>query len=566
MNGWSLSEWWRGSSLRVRLAYALALALLPVLLLSMGQSALTFRQTVRTQRSELITAAKRGAETVRFRMEAGEALVQSLAPSDVGPRCAVRLAEIRARSPSFANLIRFDAQGQVACAAAPTPSDPNRASRSWFQSLASGSETVIASDEGVRYARDPSLLASARSTDADGKFTGVVTAVMTLSSLRPGNDDPALPPKSQVALIDGAGHILSSTDLAGFPAHIAPPQTGTKDGASTLWFAKDRRGKDRAFTAAPLVGDQVWVLLSAPSEGVVSWAWLNPVSALLLPLLAFGMCLAAVWFVADREVVSWIAYLRRIAGLYARGRFSVHPLRAMVASPEIRELAESLDGMATAIASRDALVRDTLAHKDAMMREIHHRVKNNLQVISSLLNMQQRALTDESAKAAISDTRQRITALALIYRALYQGPDLRRVDFGEFLDELTGQLVADWGRGSAIRTDLRLDPLAIDPDRLAPLALFAVEAITNARKHGLGEGGLLKVAFTVVGREATLQISDSGSGRAPSEVSDQRTGVGRTLMTAFARQLKGEVTVSPNDDGGLSVTLVFPTPEYAEEA
>ena len=81
------------------------------------------------------------------------------------------------------------------------------------------------------------------------------------------------------------------------------------------------------------------------------------------------------------------------------------------------------------------------------MREIHHRVKNNLQVISSLLNMQQRALTDEAARAAISDTRQRITALALIYRALYQGPDLRRVDFGEFLDELTGQLVADWGRG-----------------------------------------------------------------------------------------------------------------------
>src|SRR5471030_3314586 len=92
--------------------------------------------------------------------------------------------------------------------------------------------------------------------------------------------------------------------------------------------------------------------------------------------------------------------------------------------------------MAKTIAARDADLKEALAHKDALMREIHHRVKNNLQIISSLLNMQQRALVDPAARAAISDTRQRITALALIYRALYQSPDLRRVDLREFLEEL----------------------------------------------------------------------------------------------------------------------------------
>ena len=103
-------------------------------------------------------------------------------------------------------------------------------------------------------------------------------------------------------------------------------------------------------------------------------------------------------------------------------------------------------------------LRDNLAQKDALMREIHHRVKNNLQVISSLLNMQQRALSDPAARAAMSDTSQRITALALIYRAAYQGPDLKRVDLRAFLEELTAQLIAaDALHGGAIETELRVD-------------------------------------------------------------------------------------------------------------
>ena len=199
------------------------------------------------------------------------------------------------------------------------------------------------------------------------------------------------------------------------------------------------------------------------------------------------------------------------------------------------------------------------------MREIHHRVKNNLQVISSLLNIQQRTLTDPAARAAINDTRQRISALALIYRVLYQGPDLHRVDLSEFLDELIGQIVSDSG-STRIQTDIRLDPLIIDPDRLAPLSLFAVEAITNARKHGLADGGVLTVTLSALGDEARLEISDSGGAGGVPDTEAIAGGVGRTLMTAFVRQLKGEVALSPNASGGLTTTLMFPTPKVSEEA
>ncbi len=555
---------WSRTTFRVRVGLALALALAPVLLLSLGQSALTFQNQARDQRAELVSAARRGAEVVRTRMEAGQVLLQSLAPGDTGGQCVARLAAIKARVPDFANLIRFDASGRVVCSAAPLSDDPDRANRPWFRALSAGEQSVIAGDPEHRYAAKPALLASARLADENGTYTGALTAVMTLASLRPESVDSTLPPKSHIAIVDVQGDYLSSTDRLAFPSAQRAPVGHLIDRSRAPWFQVDGRGDRRVFTAAPLVGDEVWVVISAPTQGVVAWAWLNPISALVLPLLAFVLAVGVVWSVADRGIVRWIAYLRRIASLYARGRFGVHPVRASQAPPEIRDLAETLDSMATAIATRDALVQETLAQKDAMMREIHHRVKNNLQVISSLLNMQQRGLTDPAARAAIQDTRQRISALALIYRALYQGPDLRLVDLGEFLDELIGQIIADAAPGARIRTELHLDPLSVDPDRLAPLALFAVEAITNARKHGLAEGGLLEVVLAVEGKSARLEISDTGLGDAAPANPQAGGGVGRTLMTAFARQLKGELSMTPNAAGGLTTRLIFPTPSPSE--
>jgi two-component sensor histidine kinase len=187
-------------------------------------------------------------------------------------------------------------------------------------------------------------------------------------------------------------------------------------------------------------------------------------------------------------------------------------------------------------------------------------VKNNLQVITSLLNMQQRALSDPAARAAMSNTRQRIGALALIYRALYQGPDLKRVDLRSFLEELIAQVLAsDAGQRPSFRTELEADDLVVDPDKLAPIALFAVEAISNAQKHAFGpQGGSLHVRFTLQGEEGVLEISDEGGRGQPPELTE---GVGRTLMTAFARQLRGRADIAPNSRGGVTARLVFPAPE-----
>jgi two-component sensor histidine kinase len=550
--------WGPLTTIRFRLGAGLALALAPVLLLGATQAMLDFHKDAEAQRVGLALAAERSAATARARMASAGVLLETLAPQAVGLDCAQRLAEITHRLDGYDNLIRFDALGRVVCAADTAPADPARRTRPWFVRLAAGERQVVQRAPPELLDHGPALFAAQRSEDRSGRFDGVEVALINLDSLRPDLNDRALPPHTEVALADGQGHFLLRTQPWAFPA---PPQgyaARARQAGSMIYYGPDDRREARINSVAPLAGD-VFVVLSAPAPGLFSWARLNPLSSLLLPLMAFSVALAAVWIVAERVVIRWLHYLQRIAAIYAKGRLTVRPLQAGRAPAEIRDLAETLETMAEAIAARDGSLRASLAEKDAMMREIHHRVKNNLQVISSLLSMQERALADQVARSAMSDTRRRISALALIYRALYQGADLKRVNLRQFLGDLMGQLVMEHqSSGHLVRTELEADELIIDPDKLAPFALFAVEAISNAQKHALAvNGGLLSVHFVVEGDRAELTIIDEGCG-APPQLAGE--GVGRTLMTAFARQLRGRMELAPNAFGGVTARLTFPTP------
>jgi two-component sensor histidine kinase len=531
---------------------------MPVLILGAAQSVVAFRRDADERRTSLIAAAERSAAVARARMQAAEVLLETLNPGAIGAQCSPRLAEAMERSRGFANLIRLDAEGRVACAAAPVGPGFRREQSEWFQSLRRGEPVAITRVDVGPYARAPAALMAVRDPAPDGGFGGALVAVMPLDALKPNLTDRTLPPGSEVALADRSGRYLLWTDRDAFAPVPVRDVAASTQGAD-VFRARDPHGTARVYAAAPLLKD-VTVVLSAPEQGLFYWAKFNPWSSLLLPIAAFCLALACVWVAADRVIVRWLAYLDRIAAIYARGRFTVRPLQAERAPPEVRALAHTLDIMAETIAGRDQALRDNLAQKDALMREIHHRVKNNLQVITSLLNMQQRALADPAARQAMSNTRQRIGALALIYRALYQGPDLKRVDLRSFLEELIAQVLSsDAGQHPAFRTELAADDLVVDPDKLAPIALFAVEAISNAQKHAFGpQGGSLHVRFTLQGEEGVLEITDEGGRGQPPELTE---GVGRTLMTAFARQLRGRADIAPNARGGVTARLVFPAPE-----
>jgi two-component sensor histidine kinase len=411
--------------------------------------------------------------------------------------------------------------------------------------------------------KSAALIVAIRLERPPGRFDGAMVALIPLSSLQADLDDPSLPEGSEAALTDADGRLLTATDIGAFTLSGNTPLTDriarARRETSGLFVADDVNGRRRVYAEAALAGRDVHALLSTPAPPLLSWVRLNPAGGLFIPLLSFVAAFLCVMLVSERIVVRWLAYLERVAAIYARGRFSVRPVQAINAPSEIRVLARTLDELAETITTRDAALMTSLAEKDALMREIHHRVKNNLQIISSLLSMQQRTLTDPASKAAVGDTRQRISALALIYRTLYQSDDLRYADARIFLTELVGQLVAgETGRGHLVTSSVEADSLVVDPDKLAPLALWLVEAVTNAQKHAFaGRGGDLKVRFRVRGDTSVLEVQDDGPG--VGEV--YRAGVGRTLMGAFAKQLRGEAEIIDGPNGGTIARMVFATPE-----
>ena len=549
--------------IRFRLGVAMAFALLPVLVLSIFQMQADFRQQSEARAQALQLAASRASAAAKARLDGAVVLLDALAPESLGPHCSPRLEALVGRLDGYQALYRISATGDVVCGSRQPPAAATPAvvrGRPWFQRARAGERTVImqAPSQG---AGGPAVVAAVRAERPMGRFDGIMAAVIPLTSLQPDVADPALPDGAEAALTDARGRILISTDPGAFALKNAPSDGRIARVLSgvALFEADIASGEHRVFSGAALAGRDIYVVLSAPAPGLWLWAALNPIGNLLLPLGAWLIAFAAVMLVSERVVVRWLHYLERIAAIYARGRFSIRPVQAVHAPTEIRVLADTLDDLAETITTRDKALLDALTEKDALMREIHHRVKNNLQIISSLLSMQQRALKDEPAKAAIGDTRQRIAALALIYRTLYQSADLRYADARVFLGDLVGQLVAGEAlRGPLVTSSVEADSLIIDPDKLAPLALWLVEAVSNAQKHAFaGRGGRLRVRFRVQGETSVLEVEDDGPGTSDNEAQ----GVGRTLMGAFAKQLRGEVELVPAPGGGTIARMIFATPE-----
>ena len=552
--------------IRFRLGVAMAGALLPILLLGAVQAQSQFRQQDLERRQDLQLAAERTAARAKARLDSAGVLLQALRPEALEIFCEPRLTALVERLEELEGLARVTATGQPACASRDLAEAPpawlsNSRSTPWFQRLRAGETTALARAPASA-GQPPGLIVALRLERPLGAFDGAMVALIPLSALQPDVADPALPEDSQAALTDAAGALLIASDREAFAVTRGQPLTGwverARESGSAVFEADTSQGH-RVFAGAALAGRDVYALLSAPSPGILSWARLNPVGLLLLPLAAWLAAFAMVMLVSERVIVRWLDYLERVAAIYARGRFTVRPVQAVNAPAEIRVLARTLDELAENITTRDTAIMASMAEKDALMREIHHRVKNNLQIISSLLSMQQRALKDEPAKAAVGDTRQRIAALALIYRTLYQSDDLRYADARVFLTELVGQLVAgESGRGHLVTSSVEADSLIVDPDKLAPLALWLVEAVSNAQKHAfVARGGDLKVRFKVEGDTSVLEVQDDGPGVNESV----RAGVGRTLMGAFAKQLRGQVEMLPAPGGGTIARMTFATPE-----
>lgn len=201
-----------------------------------------------------------------------------------------------------------------------------------------------------------------------------------------------------------------------------------------------------------------------------------------------------------------------------------------------------------------------LDQRDLLLREVYHRVKNNLQIIDSLLLMQSRRLGDPRAREALSALRSRVYALGLVHHQLMGSKDLQTFDIGPFLDVLSRRVVQASG-GGAITLSVDAAPLAVGLDFAIPLGLIVTELVTNAIKHAFPTGeGHIKVGLqTSDNDQVLLTVTDNGQGLRRDDGEVASASLGSTIINGLVAQLRGRVMIF-DTDGGVRAEVALPAP------
>jgi len=220
------------------------------------------------------------------------------------------------------------------------------------------------------------------------------------------------------------------------------------------------------------------------------------------------------------------------------------------------------------LAEQNNVIQRALNEKEALLREIHHRVKNNLQVISSLLSLQERRMQGEAGALALQESRNRVQSIALIHQHLYQQEDVSRIRMPEYFSELVKQVQSGFAEeGKQVDINLSIDDVRLDVDSVIPLGLIANELLTNAYKYAFRqkETGRIELAFQREQDGAFLLcVSDDGIGLPTEQVDGKSNSFGMKLIRTFASKLKSEVQIA--SEAGTRVSLHIPSNQLNQVA
>ena len=201
---------------------------------------------------------------------------------------------------------------------------------------------------------------------------------------------------------------------------------------------------------------------------------------------------------------------------------------------------------------------DLLEEKEWMLKEIHHRVKNNLQIIGSLLRSQATYLQDGAARAAVRESRNRVHSMALIHQKLYQSNRLTGVPMDTYIREIVDHLLASFDCPETIRAELTVAAVELDVALAVPVGLILNEAITNALKYAFPESrpGTLSIAFErLTANRYRLLVGDDGVGFAPDFAPSQSRTLGLSLIEGLSKQIDGQLQIERTH--GVQISLKF---------
>jgi len=560
-------------TLRTRIAIHLAVAILPLCLaaeIAQYSNALhnrSLRESALVSRGEAILARQSSAlQELNILLETISALpLGNPSNSNVCDETFRRIV-LQNRKISSLHLIALD--GETVCRTPQLrPGADGDMQDKWFERAIEVQQFAIwapppATGTEKDADQNRELIATLPIYDADRRAIGILGAKVPSRSLTLSIQETDLPDASAVAILDAKGTILAQR-AKGVPVDEWLPAARSREAdAGLMSGAYVLTGLDsikRTYVVVALPGN-IFGIYAQDAEELSSAA-----RALLYFIIAFPLL---IWIVAsvtagratERIVIEPLNNVRQAIRRYIAGDDTARVERDTNAPEEVQAVATKFNTMADTIQARDEALRAALDHQKALVREINHRVRNNLQVMNSLLNLQSRRAKTPEQAAIFLDVQRRLNALGIVHAAFYQGDDFRSVDLSILLKDLCQSterhLSSEWGR--PVLSMHCPSPVFARPDAALTLAFLVTELIADATSRLSPEGHpATQIDFDLAeqprgGSILTMKVDQP----VLADLMENRPDEGHiNLFRGLIRQLRAHMDV---DEPGCVVTVSLP--------
>lgn len=531
-----------------QLAFVLAVVLLPLAVISLSKSlSLVNEVQARSEAAllgETMQAASSELRVIHEARGAAEALAGVIgAVMNDEAVCSGVMAQFARLHPQYSLAAYIPSDGVMRCASTGAPFDFSE--NPIFKDLISDKLPGFTVNRHGPISGSSVLRITYPVTDPDGQGAGLISLSLPHDELFiPGADEAATAGLS-LYTFDRDGEVLTSSvgldNLGDLPRdHTLATLGGSGPRAFTARSASDIQ---RVYSVVPLVPGEFYALgtRAAPYSATLGRTLASvPV---LLPALMWLASLIAAWLAVERLVTRNVRKLSRSITSFAGGNRVVGDIDLGQAPLEIREMAQAYGVMTATILRDEAELEDTIHQKEVLLREVHHRVKNNLQLIASIMNMQVRRVPSSEARQVLVALRDRVMSLATIHRELFETVGRADIHADELLSSIVRQIAgASTGPGHRFDATTRFDDIRMTPDQAVPLGLLVAEALSNAMTHANvadEEGVNIRIELRRDGKAgAVLDIVNSCE--IVSDATPLRAGLGTQLIVAFAQQLGGK--------------------------
>lgn len=543
----------RRTRLLIQIAILLTVALIPIGMAAVMQTQRaieaareTYLDALRARTMEVATPER---EAIMNAFGIVRTLSDAVAVLEPGqPECTALMERLAATNPQARFIGFIEAPGVSRCNNTGTVHDftGSETTRSLFTEARGDLRYSAAGD----VTRRPVVIVSEPVYSPGGSFLGFVSLSFPAGRLDGATADPG----QAVVLFNARGEILSASapdTEADLPQGKALSDLLVREPFE--FTARSQRGETRDYAVVPIAPGRVYALGSWPTSGAAVAGPQSLVTTIAFPLAMWLVSMLVALVSIHHLVIRPIRDLGRRMRGFADGR-RIRDADALRNAPgEITEIGDTFDMMARQIIRDEADLENTLFEREVLLKEVHHRVKNNLQLMSSILNMQARKVESDEARRALRDVQDRLRSLAAIHKGLYQAPELSEVQFDELLAELVGQLVSlAPERLAGSEPLLDLTEVRLVPDQAAPLAMLTAEMLTNALKYlGPDAEGRRSIAVRLrpedcpEGERVIVEVSNSAR---PGSMTDRQDGLGTRLMEVLSQQLDGEIARTIEQD------------------